>query len=199
MQQGGRRRIDLVLGEGFLDGLPELPVDQLRERRTEAEQEETDLSYARRLLHGRLDLLRAEQERRSGPGTAAAPVSSSDEELVATLSRTLADPPGPSHGMGRHGLVEPSRVGEHRRAAEAAVADPTLSDPDGMDDDALAAAIGRLDGLQHDVGEQRAAVQQAADALAEELGRRYRDGVLHVEDVLDDATDDKATRGDPLH
>ena len=75
MQQGGRRRIDHVLGEGFLDGLRELPVDQLRARRGEAEQEETDLSFARRLLHGRLDLLRAEQERRCGPEAAAVTVS----------------------------------------------------------------------------------------------------------------------------
>ena len=194
MQQGGRRRIDHVLGEGFLDGLPELPVDQLRARRGEAEQEETDLSYARRLLHGRLDLLRAEQERRSDPQASAGAVSTTDEELVAALTRTLADPPGPSHGMGRHGLVEPSRVGEHRRAAEAAVADPALSDPAGMDDDALATAISHLDGLQQDVGEQRAAVQQAADALTEELGRRYREGVLHVEDVLENAAGDDPAR-----
>ncbi len=195
-QPGGRRRIDLVLAEDFLDGLPDLPLDQLRARRGEAEQEETDLSYARRLLHGRLDLLRAEQERRGGSGApaAATPVSASDAELVAALAKTLADPPGPSHGMGKHGLVEPSRVGEHRRAAEAAVADPALSDPAGMDEADLAAAIERLDGLQHDVGEQRAAVQKAADALTDELGRRYREGVLHVEDVLADAGEDDPAR-----
>lgn len=212
-QPGGRRRIDLVLADGFLDGLQDLPADQLRARRGEAEQEETDLSYARRLLHGRLDLLRAEQDRRgsappagttadgapatsaaAAPAGAGAPVSTSDAELVASLAKTLADPPGPSHGMGKHGLVEPSRVGEHRRAAEAAVADPSLSDPTGMDDEALAAAVAHLDGLQHDVGEQRAAVQRAADALTDELGRRYREGVLHVEDVLADAGEDDPAR-----
>lgn len=184
-QPGGRRRIDHVLAEGFLDGLQEIGIDELRSRRAEAEQEETDLSYARRLLHGRLDLLRAEQQaRRGGAGNEATPGEQSTEELVASLSRTLADPPGPSHGLGRHGLVEPSRVGEHRRAAEAAVADPAISDPSAMSDEALDAAVTRLDGLQHDVGEQRTAVQEAADALSAELGRRYREGVLNVEDVL---------------
>ena len=192
-QPGGRRRIDHVLAEDFLDGLQDLPVDQLRARRGEAEQEETDLSYARRLLHGRLDLLRAEQARRDGTGAATVPATT-DAELVAALAKTLADPPGPSHGMGKHGLVEPSRVGEHRRAAEAAVADPALSDPAGMDDDALAAAVARLDTLQQDVGEQRAAVQRAADALTDELGRRYREGVLHVEDVLAGSGEDDSAR-----
>ncbi len=135
----------------FSTACSDLPTDELRARRSEAEQEETDLSYARRLLHGRLDLLRAERQRRDAPGQTAA-VSTSDAELVAWLARALADPPGPSHGLGKHGRVEPSRVGEHRRAAEAAVADPSLSDPAGMDDRALAAAIERLDALQREVG-----------------------------------------------
>lgn len=185
-QAGGRRRLDHVLGEGFLDDLPQLPVEELRARRAEAEQEETDLSYARRLLHGRLDLLRAEQEQRRGDGSAAG--TGTTEELVATLARTLADPPGPSHGLGRHNLAEPSRVGEHRRAAEAAVADPSISDPAGLDDDALAAAVARLDSLADAVGTQRTAVQQAADALVQEIGRRYREGLLTVDDVLEAPT-----------
>lgn len=184
-QPGGRRRIDQVLAGDFLDGLQELPVEELRARRTEAEQEETDLSYARRLLHGRLDLLRAEQAARTGGDDAPGDGVQTTEELVASLARTLADPPGPSHGMGKHGLVEPSRVGEHRRAAEAAVADPAASNPAGMSDEDLAAAVERFDGLQRQVGEQRSAVQKAADALSEELGRRYREGLLNVDDVLD--------------
>lgn len=184
-QPGGRRRIDQVLAGDFLDGLQELPVEELRARRTEAEQEETDLSYARRLLHGRLDLLRAEQAARTGGDDAPGDGPQTTEELVASLARTLADPPGPSHGMGKHGLVEPSRVGEHRRAAEAAVADPAASNPAGMSDEDLAAAVERFDGLQRQVGEQRTAVQKAADALSEELGRRYREGLLNVDDVLD--------------
>lgn len=182
-QAEGRRRIDHVLADDFLAGLPDLPVEDLRARRSEAEQEETDLSYARRLLHGRLDLLRAEADRRaSTPDESESGRSTAD--LVASLSRTLADPPGPSHGLGRHGLVEPSRVGEHRRAAEAAVADPALSDPAQMPEPDLAAAIERLDDLQRTIGAQRGAVQQAADALSGELGRRYREGLLQVEDVL---------------
>ncbi|MFC5381024.1 aerial mycelium formation protein [Aquipuribacter nitratireducens] len=185
-QAGGRRRLDHVLGEGFLDDLPQLPVEELRARRAEAEQEETDLSYARRLLHGRLDLLRAEQEQRRGDGGASG--TRTTEELVATLARTLADPPGPSHGLGRHNLAEPSRVGEHRRAAEAAVADPSISDPGGLDDDALAAAVARLEALADAVGTQRTAVQQAADALVQEIGRRYREGLLTVDDVLETPT-----------
>jgi hypothetical protein len=49
VRPGGRRRIDRVLGPGYLSGLGDLPLKVLRERRDEAAQEETDLSYLRRL------------------------------------------------------------------------------------------------------------------------------------------------------
>ncbi len=61
---GGRRRVDRVLGAGFLDDLDQLTLQELRERRHDAEQEDADLSYIRRLLQGRLDIIRAEIERR---------------------------------------------------------------------------------------------------------------------------------------
>src|SRR4051794_5522737 len=58
---GGRRRVDRGLAPHFLVGVSELGLDEIRSRRADAEQEEGDLSYARRLLQGRLDILRAEQ------------------------------------------------------------------------------------------------------------------------------------------
>ncbi len=104
---------------------------------------------------------------------------------MAQLSEILADPPTSSHGLGRHGLSEPSRVGEHRRMAEAAVADPAISDPEALEDEALAAAVIRLDTLARDVGEQRTAVQRVMDAITEEIGRRYREGLTSVDDLLE--------------
>ena len=61
VRPGGRRRIDRVLGAGFSTGLGELGLAEVRARRDDAAQEETDLSYLRRLLHARIDLVRAEQ------------------------------------------------------------------------------------------------------------------------------------------
>src|ERR1051325_8165902 len=63
---GGHRRIDRVLSEGYLDGLGELPIAEVRVLRQEAEQEEADLSYLRRLLQGRVDIIQAELARRRG-------------------------------------------------------------------------------------------------------------------------------------
>ena len=65
---GGQRRIDRVLDPGFTDGVDRLGLPELRARREEAEAEEADVSYLRRLLQGRLDILRAELVRRSAGG-----------------------------------------------------------------------------------------------------------------------------------
>ena len=72
---GGQRRIDRVLDPGFTEGVDQLGLPELRARREEAEAEEADVSYLRRLLQGRLDILRAELVRRSA----------TDEQDVAGL------------------------------------------------------------------------------------------------------------------
>ena len=116
---GGRRRIDRVLAPGFAVGLDDLDLDELRARRAEAEQEETDLSYARRLLQGRLDILRAEREARENgePGFGPGPGQSTDAQLAERLAKVLADGPRSTRGLGRHRSYEPTRVGENRREA----------------------------------------------------------------------------------
>jgi hypothetical protein len=67
---GGQRRIDRVLDPRFTDRVDQLGLAELPARREEAEAEEAEVSYLRRLLQGRLDILRAELARRYRDGTA---------------------------------------------------------------------------------------------------------------------------------
>lgn len=180
--EGGRRPIDRILAPGFTDAVDQLSFGELRERRRLVEQEEVDLSYARRLLQGRLDLLRAEQGARAR-GEAETGVRS-DEELAEDLSTAMADGPRDDHGLGRHISVDPSRVGEYRRRAEQAVANVSASDPSALDDLGLSSAIAQLADLEHEVSETRHQVQRVMDALTAEVGRRYATGEAKVEDVL---------------
>jgi hypothetical protein len=175
---GGRRRIDRVLSDGFLDRLTLLSLDEVRGRRREAEQEEADLSYLRRLLQGRLDLVRAEQARRGG-----AP-SGEGGSIVDALPGILADGARSTRGSGRHLTVEPSRVDDHRRAAEALAADTELSDPQAMTDGELAGALATFTEAEQAVSEARRQVQAAMDALTAEVARRYRDGEATVDELL---------------
>lgn len=178
---GGRRRIDRVLGDGFLTGLQTLDLPEVRSLRHEAEQEEADLSYIRRLLHGRLDLVRAELGRRENP-------DQPEEPFIARLARILADPQrgeGPTvQASARMMTVQPSRIAEHRRRVEQVVADVGLSDVEARTVEELTDAIRRLEEFEENVSFNRRAVQHVVDALSAEVGRRYREGIIRAEDRL---------------
>jgi hypothetical protein len=176
-QPGGHRRIDRVLATDFLDRLKEVSLEEIREMRSEAEQEETDLSYLRRLLQGRMDILRAEVDRRSGKDGGS---------LIDRLPGILADDmnPGSPHGSGRHAVAEPSRADMHRRHVEALVADVDLSNPGAHDDESLRRVLGVLEREEADVSTNRRAVQHVMDKLTEEITRRYREGDASVSDLL---------------
>jgi len=177
MTQGRHRRIDRVLADDFLEGIESLPLEQVRVLRHEAEQEETDLSYLRRVLQGRLDILRAELARRSGDEV---------EDLVEALPHILADEgatPSP-RGLGRHIAVEPSRADAHRRHVEQLIADVDLSDPGAHDDASLQRVLETLEHEEAQVSEQRHQVQSVMDACTAEITRRYRDGEADVSDLL---------------
>jgi hypothetical protein len=170
----GRRRIDKVLSEGYADNLADLDLDELRSRRREAEQEEADLSYVRRMLQGRMDILRAELSRRAGGG----------DKIVEHLSGVLADSTRSDHGLGRFLRVEPSRVDEHRRLVEQIIADVGVSDVEHHTDDELRESLGRLEGFEHSISEDRHAVQTVMDALTAEVAARYKSGAASVDDLL---------------
>ncbi|MGZ5384968.1 MAG: RsiG family protein, partial [Acidimicrobiia bacterium] len=54
MTMENRRRIDILLDSDFLTDLEAAPVAELRDRRRMADEVETELSFYRRLLHGRM-------------------------------------------------------------------------------------------------------------------------------------------------
>jgi hypothetical protein len=171
----GKRRIDRVLAEGFLDSLASVPLEEIRAMRAEAEQEEADVSYIRRLLQGRIDIIRAELARRSGDP---------DSSLVDALPRILADERTEPHGLGQHRTVEPSRVDQHRRRVEALVANVDISNVAVHSDDELNTALSSLDEEERTQSELRRRLQVVTDACGGEITRRYREGEADVGDLL---------------
>lgn len=179
---GGRRRVDRVLSPQFLQDLTALPLEEVRARRVDADQEEADLSYARRLLQGRIDILRAEQAARQGSGPLAGQPHT-DAEIVGALSRILGADQRSDHGLGRYLGARPTRIGEHRREAERAVADVGGSDLAALDHLRLQEAIDRLLSIEGRVSRTRREVQRVVDTLTEEVARRYMSGEVVVTSV----------------
>ena len=63
----GNRRIDRIKRADYAQGLEELSLDDVRDRRDECRAELEYLSLLRRLVQGRAEILKAEVERRRDP------------------------------------------------------------------------------------------------------------------------------------
>lgn len=176
----GNRRIDRVLAEDYLADLGSASLPEVRALRGEAEQEEVDLSYLRRMVQGRIDIVRAELDRRGGAATGP---------LVDRLPSILAadEQRAPARGLGRHATVEPSRVDQHRRHVERLVADVGLSDVPAQDDAELARGLEVLEREERTLSDKRREVQRVMDACSAEITRRYREGEADVGQLLADA------------
>lgn len=175
VRPGGRRRIDRVLAPGYLDGLAQRGLDDVRSRRDEADQEETDLSYLRRLLHGRIDIVLAEQRRRAVGGN---PVLQDLPAILASGQRRV-----PS-GLDRLQRLDPTRAEAHRRYVEALVADVDLSDVTALTDEELVRALHTYLAEEKSVSQRRQQVQSVLDVLSAEIATRYRAGTASVDDLL---------------
>ena len=176
VRPGGRRRIDRVLDPSYVEGRAGLALSEVRARRDDAAQEETDLSYLRRLLHARIDIVRAEQQRRREAGSAP---------VITELARILApNVVGPATGSARFPAVEPSRAEAHRRAVEALVADADLSDVGSLSGEQLATALHAYRTEEASVSQRRREVQHVMDTFNAEIGARYASGAASVDDLL---------------
>lgn len=176
MQHERRRRIDRVTSDDYLAGLGDVDVAGIRQMRDDCREEESGLSYARRVIHGQLDIVRAEQVRRSGDG---------DSGLVATLSEILADDPAPRSREARSApMYAPTDSGYGQRSHDTLVDDPAVSRVPDLDDDELVALFERLREKEAHISSLRRKVLQHLDALQEELIVRYRDGSVNVDEVV---------------
>lgn len=165
-----------MLSPDYVADLDRLDLDEVRSRRDDAAQEETDLSYLRRLLHGRIDIVRAELKRRAEGGS---------QPVVDQLAQILADNAvGPATGSGRHQSLEPSRAEAHRRHVEALVSDADLSDVGSLPGERLDLALNTYVAEEASVSQRRRQVQAVMDTLNAEIASRYRAGRASVDDLL---------------
>ncbi|MFJ8754113.1 ABC transporter substrate-binding protein [Streptomyces sp. NPDC102441] len=151
-----------------------LRLTDLRTLRRDAQRDEADLSYVRRLVQGRIDILRAELARRVDP----------ESPVVDRLSEILADTPSVHRSSVRHVTLTTPRSDEYRQLAEDTFAEVELSDLDARTDEELLSAMGRLVRYERQVSRRRHRLQRTVDGCSAEIARRYRDGEAQVEDLL---------------
>ena len=153
---------------------PALSLAELRELRSELQQRDDVVSYARRVAQARLDLVNSELARRSSAGDLADDVT---DVLSQHLTGGPARPPRPAEDLSDDALsVELDAVcAEHRygRLEE-------------LDEAELLALADAISAFERRVSQDRRERFDELDVLSAELVRRYRDGEASVDTLMAD-------------
>lgn len=169
MDEQTRRRLDRMLDPTFVDSLPDTPDDELRARLRQSREEEEELSFVRRLLHARLDILKAELDaRRGGRGTARG---------LEVLQEALVEGTAPTHRGARAPVGTRFAILAGRRRAERVVSDDHLARLPDLASDEIETVIGRASEEERRVSEERKRLHDVIDTLEAELAGRYRAGL----------------------
>lgn len=175
----GRRRLDRILASGYLDDLAERSTEEIRAMRDECEEEESGVSFARRMLQGKLDIMRAEALRRQESGTNAALQSLLDDLPQILSDEVHARPLRPRVPR----FLVPS-VNYQRREVERLVEEHTLALLEEKSTEELSEMVHLLTVKERELSELRRQLFDRLDALQEELTRRYQRGEASVTEVL---------------
>ena len=170
--------IDRLLDPSYVEGIRELGMDELRAKRAECQEVEVALSFLRRLLQGRLDIVLADLERRAGgtPGDLAS--------LVEQLPGILGEQDRPP-GFGRlPTLIAPSDAGDLTSEADAVADASRLAALPEMSEDEVRAMADALGELEQRTSQQRKQLFERIDLLQEEIVRRYKEGEASVDSLL---------------
>jgi len=162
-----RRRIDVVLEPEYLEGLPELDLNEVRRRRDTAEDVEAQISYYRRLLHGRMDLLDFEQRRRRGE---------EERSILEALPEILAKGMilGSEPTLKHIDTMPPLPSVTGRRLIDKIMDDGVLANLPELTDDEITEALERLREVETQLSNQRRQLHQVIDTLQDEMVSRYR-------------------------
>jgi hypothetical protein len=162
-----------------VDDVTALSMEELRAKRAQSQAIEVGLSYLRRLAQGRLDIVAAEQRRRTDGGE---PVAT--EDLVASLSDILGDHLiAPGNGRLPQ-LLSPDFEAFDTEALDAIAGPNRLSSLGECGDAELADLVERLAAFEAEVSAERRTLFGTIDALQAEITRRYKTGEASVESLL---------------
>jgi Mg2+ and Co2+ transporter CorA len=169
-----------LLVDGYLDGLPTRPLDELRQMRERCQRAETKISFLRRLAQGRLDIIHAFLDRREDEGDVDL------DDLVADLTAIMAAGPPRPEGPGRlPPVMVPDIEGDDLAAELDRVIDAEqVARLATMSLDQLRAAAEQLAAFEARLSQQRRALHERIDRLQREIVERYKTGGASADELL---------------
>ncbi len=173
-----------LLVDDYLDDLGAKQLDQIRTMRSECQHAEVALSYVRRLIQGRLDIVNTFLEY---PPTGSSPDLAS---VVRDLPGILAAGPGRAPGFGHL----PMLIGPDTEDSQ--LTDELLAELDGvlgadeigrlsdMPRERLVDLSAQLTSIERRVSDVRRALHHRIDTLQAEVVERHKTGQASVDELL---------------
>ena len=171
--------LDRVLAPDYLGDVSSRSLDEIRSLREDCTAVGEKVSYLRRLVHVRIDIVVAELRRRAEGGDPS-DLGGLVEELKGVLS-------GNVHSPGHQRMVDPSPPPDLDAVTaefESSLGPKGLADLPDLGDDEVRALADRLAAMDRDLSSRRRQVFDRVDALGAELTRRYGSGEATVDSVL---------------
>ncbi len=164
-----RRSIDRIVDPSYVANLEGMPVAELRRKKDECEALEAEFSYARRLIQGKLDILRHGVERIEGGDKLGV------TEMVGDLPGILAEGVGgPASRLSR--VLAPANADTQRREVERLASTADLTRLEELSPEELKEIVERLGAAEKETSQRRRRIQGVMDRITAELIRRYREG-----------------------
>jgi hypothetical protein len=174
------RSLDALLAPDLLAGLSGLPMEDVRALRDDVQAAEGGLSFVRRMVHGRLDIVGAELERRREGGDPA-----DLSGLIAQLPELLADHERTGAPRSPRMLVLGAVPEGLEEELDQIVDTDDLADLRTLDTTVLDELATKLVDFERWVSERRHTLQGRVDELQAEVVRRYREGEATVDGLLE--------------
>jgi hypothetical protein len=152
---------------------------ELRRRRNALQEAELALSYVRRQVQVRLDIVLDERQHRAS-GARARDVS----DLVDDLPKILARGGGDGRGSFPDVAVPPEAVEAVVDQLDTMIGVRELGAVGSLPDARLATIAEELEEFERRVSDRRRALHSTIDALQEEMLRRYKSGEASVDALL---------------
>ncbi len=170
MSEPKRRLVERITEDSYAQNLGDRSMGELRAMREECREGENELSFERRLVQARVDILAAELERRAG---------GEPDDLVQRLPQILKpggaayDGPLPARAPD---FSIPRNVDVPRRRVEEIVGEQTLARLPTVQTEEIKGIIASLAEHEKMLSARRKRVHEVLDAIQAEVVRRYTSG-----------------------
>ncbi len=167
-----RRLVDRITDPSYLEGLDGRSIDELRAMDEECREAELEVSFERRLVQARIDILAAELERRRS-GETSNLLERLPQILASDSPRTKGDQPLPSRAPDLNRI--PRNADVPRRRVEEIVGEMTLARLPQLPPEEIEGIVASLRTHESAVSSRRKQVHQVIDRLQEMLVPRLRE------------------------